>query len=180
MENDLVTKSELKQLQLIAKLEDTVEVLTSKLKASEAQNEELSDKLETAKLLNTKLAGINDEQTIKIQSCEKDIEGLKAQLKTETENKNIVIHNHAPVKEAEPDYSEKINQLETELTEAKKVVPAPTVEDQIRKGLDSNGRIHERILRFILKSDKLPTSFQVSNLLLKRVFLNKEYYQLIS
>ncbi|HWY11349.1 MAG TPA: hypothetical protein VN026_08490 [Bacteroidia bacterium] len=178
--NELVTKSELKEIQLRAKLEDTVEILTTNLKQCVSEKAEMEDKLDIAKLQFTKQKTVIDNLTETNTDLEKQIVDLKAKLETQTEAKStLVINNHAPVQETEPKVSEKITELEQQLSEAKKVVPAPSEEELIKKGLDSNNRIKEAVLKFILKTDSLPVSFVVGNLTMKRVFLNKNYYEVI-
>jgi hypothetical protein len=73
----------------------------------------------------------------------------------------------------------KVAQLEKELSEAKKVTPAPTPEELIKQGLGSDNRIKSEVLQYLLKSDTLPVTVVVGSLTLKRVFLNKNYYEVI-
>ncbi|HWY11824.1 MAG TPA: hypothetical protein VN026_10890 [Bacteroidia bacterium] len=84
------------------------------------------------------------------------------------------------VKEQPNPDKEKVARLEKELSEVKKVTPAPTPEELVKQGLGTDKRIKAEVLQYILKSDTLPVNITVGSLRLKRVFLNKNYYEVVS
>ena len=61
-----------------------------------------------------------------------------------------------------------------------KNIPVPSTEQIVRKALNEDGRIHESVLKYILKLNDLESQFSISSLNLKRVFLGDGFYQVIS
>ena len=57
------------------------------------------------------------------------------------------------------------------------MVPEP--EELVKQGLGNDNRIKSEVLQYLLKSDTLPVTVVVGSLTLKRVFLNKNYYEVI-
>ena len=70
-DNNVVTKSELKNFQLIAKLEDNVQALTDSKKQVDKENENLIDSVDKLKKENIKASEVNKELVLKHSELEK-------------------------------------------------------------------------------------------------------------
>jgi hypothetical protein len=89
MDNEYVSKTELKQLTLISRLEDNVDALTLKAKQIEAEKDNAIDKWETSKLEIVKLSTANQLLMQKNESLEKENQTLKLESKEQVENLDL-------------------------------------------------------------------------------------------
>ena len=88
-DNNVVTKSELKNFQLITKLEDTVQALTDAKKQTDTDNAQLAEQNDKLKKENVKLSELNNTLILEISDLKRKCEIIKAESDGHISSKEI-------------------------------------------------------------------------------------------